>query len=221
MDERDAVRVAVRPQPASRNRLTIAIRPVLALPHALLVGAPLTLPAIVAMSGDRPAWATGGGALGALAGTAAFISWFAILFTGSMPRGLYDFAALYLRWRVRAVAYMTLLTDVYPPFGETSGYPVELRLPAAPVQRRRMSVAFRIVLAVPQIVVIALLGVVWLAAIVAAWLIGIVAGRVPNVFQWFGSGMLQWATRVEAYLLLLIDDYPAFGFDDMDGVASS
>ena len=45
------------------------------------------------------------------------IAWFAILFTGTYPRGLFDFVVGVLRWtnRVNAYAY-TLVTDVYPPF---------------------------------------------------------------------------------------------------------
>ncbi len=44
------------------------------------------------------------------------IAWFAILFTGKYPRGLFDFAVGYQRWSNRVNAYMLLLTDAYPPF---------------------------------------------------------------------------------------------------------
>jgi hypothetical protein len=45
------------------------------------------------------------------------IAWFAILFTGSYPRGLFDFVQGVLRWGNRVWAYaLLLITDQYPPF---------------------------------------------------------------------------------------------------------
>lgn len=44
------------------------------------------------------------------------IAWFAILFTGKYPRGLFDFAVGAYRWNQRINAYVYFMRDEYPPF---------------------------------------------------------------------------------------------------------
>jgi hypothetical protein len=54
-------------------------------------------------------------AIGAL--VAVIIAWFAILFTGAYPRGLFDYVVGVLRWSNRVNGYaLALVTDQYPPF---------------------------------------------------------------------------------------------------------
>jgi hypothetical protein len=45
------------------------------------------------------------------------VAWFAILFTGRYPRGIFAFVEGVIRWHNRVVGYaLTLVTDRYPPF---------------------------------------------------------------------------------------------------------
>ena len=69
---------------------------------------------------------------GIVAEIAAIIAWFAIVFTGKYPEGLYNFNAGYLRMSSRANSFLYLLTDEFPPFGgeEAADYPVRIGVPA-------------------------------------------------------------------------------------------
>lgn len=76
-----------------------------------------------------------------------------------------------------------------------------------------MSVGFRILLAIPQILVVWALSVAWAFSTITAWFVILLTGRYPEALYTFGVGVLRWSTRVEAYLLLLTDDYPPVALD--------
>ena len=54
--------------------------------------------------------------LGIAWGFTSLIAWFAILFTGAYPEGLYKFGVGVMRWSVRVESYSLLMRDEYPPF---------------------------------------------------------------------------------------------------------
>jgi hypothetical protein len=55
--------------------------------------------------------------LNLIAALVTVVAWFAILFTGHYPRGLFEFVVGVLRWNNRVIAYAFILaTDAYPPF---------------------------------------------------------------------------------------------------------
>jgi hypothetical protein len=95
-DERQSVHLELPYPDAERdlNRWLPLVKWLLAIPH-LIVLVFLWLAAVVAV----------------------VIAWFAILFTGRYPRGLFDFVLGVLRWGNRVGAYaFILVTDEYPPF---------------------------------------------------------------------------------------------------------
>lgn len=209
------VHLRVLPQLKARNRLTSGFRWILAIPHLLIVGAPIAFALTWSRAPEGATdytWGAGAGALGALAAVCALISWFAIVFGGRAPEGLTTLSAFYLRWHVRATAYVTLLRDEYPPFGDAD-YPVAVEFPALINPRDRLSVALRPITAIPHILIVWLLGVAWGVTTMVAWFAILITGRYPKALYEFGTGVLRWTTRVEAYLLLLTDEYPPFTLD--------
>jgi len=207
----------VEPHLTDRNRLTCAFRIILAIPHAILVGGPgLSIGFSVPVGG----WNNGGwwwsfgasGVLGAVAWVMAIISWFAILFANGHPKGLRDFTLMYLRWRSKAVAYMALLRDEYPPFGE-GDYPVSFTAGEGPATRDKLSVALRIIYLIPHAVVLFFVGIAWFITAIIGWFAILFTGAYPEGLYRFAVGYLRWSLRVEAYGLLLYDEYPPFSLE--------
>jgi hypothetical protein len=207
----------VTPQMTDRNRLTSFFRLILAIPHLILVGGPggfgFSIPFGVFGKGNGTFVGFGGnGALGLVAGVMAFISWFAIVFTGRQPKGLWDFTHFYLRWRSKAVAYTALLRDEYPPFGD-GAYAVDFGAGEFPATRDRWSVGLRIFYLIPHAVVLFFLGIAWAITAVIGWFAILFTGAYPEGLYRFGIGYLRWSLRVEAYALLMHDEYPPFSLD--------
>lgn len=201
------VSLTVEPALANRNRLTTAFRFILAIPHVILVGG---VGLGIASRSDNATTTVGeGGLLGAVVVFLAIVSWFTIVIAGTHIVGIRQLTSFYMRWRARALAYLMLLEDAYPPFGDAS-YPASLEIadPAGP--RDRLTVALRILLAIPHFVVLFFVLLAWCLTTVAAWFIILFTGAYPQGLYEFGVGSLRWLLRVQAYVLLLVDDYPPF-----------
>src|SRR6186997_474009 len=127
------VQIEVAPSLTGRNRLTTLFRIVLAIPHIILVGG---VGLAFGSQNDQRSAGGEGGLLGVVALFLAIVSWFTIVFTGTHIIGIRQFTTFYLRWRVRAVSYLMLLEDPYPPFGDAP-YPasIEVTDPAGPRDR--------------------------------------------------------------------------------------
>ena len=195
------VAIEIAPSLHARNRLTTAFRPILAIPHAILSG-PVYL------------WTrtAGVGLVGAAAYVLAIVSWFSLLMNGRHPQGAREFALYYLRWRTRSLAYMTLFRDEYPPFGD-GPYAVSISVAETPSPRDQGSIALRLLLVLPHLVVLSFLLIGWLVTTVIAWFAILFTGSYPASVVSFGIGVMRWALRVEAYMLLLVDAYPPFSLE--------
>jgi hypothetical protein len=50
----------------------------------------------------------------------------------------------------------------------------------------------------------------WAFTTAIAWVVILFTGRYPATLYGFAIGVLAWSVRVEAYMLLLRDEYPPF-----------
>ena len=85
---------------------------------------------------------------------------------------------------------------------------------AGPAAQRRVTVAFRLILAVPHFIVLYALGIAASVAVIIGWFGALATGRLPGFAAAYLSGYLRWYCRTAAYLLLLTDEYPPFALDD-------
>ena len=203
------VNVTVQPLLTNRDRITTFFRFFLALPHLILVGGASVGLTLGLREGNMGSWGGEGGLLGAVAYFLAIVSWFTIVLTGTHIVGIRQFTTFFLRWRVRAIAYLMLLEDAYPPFGDAP-YPASVDVidPIGP--RDRVTVFFRLIFVIPHFIVLFFVMLAWGFTTIFAWFAILFTGTYPLGLYEFGVGALRWLLRVQAYLLLLVDDYPPF-----------
>ena len=170
-----------------RTRLTVLLRLILAIPHLLWLSL----------------WAV----ISALAWIAI---WFATLFTGRPPEGLHTFLGTFLRYLTHVRAYMLLIADPFPGFtGKQGSYPIDLEVDP-PESQNRLTVLFRIVLAIPALLLADLLTSLSHLLAIFSWFIALVLGRVPEGLRNFAALALRIETQTLGYVLVLTSRYPSF-----------
>ena len=80
--------------------------------------------------------------------------------------------------------------------------------PYDPLVQNRWGIFFRALLAIPAAIVATALGVAWFFVLIVVWLTALVTARVPRGLQVFGLQVLQYATLLNCYVLLLLSRYP-------------
>ncbi len=87
---------------------------------------------------------------------------------------------------------------------------------AGTAPQSRVTVIFRIILAIPQFIVLFFLGIAAFVVAVIGWFAALVTGELPEFAHTFLSGVIRWEIRVSAYMFLLTDAYPPFSLEDVD-----
>ena len=158
----------------------------------------------------------------------SIVAFFAIVFTGRYPRGIFDFNVGVLRWtwRVQYYTYGALATDQYPPFTlkDVPEYPARLDIDYPTHLSRGLALVKWWLLAIPHYIVIGVFlgggmmfvphagGLVGVLAIIAAVVV-MFTGRYPDSIYDIVVGLNRWVLRVAAYAALMTDDYPPFRLD--------
>jgi hypothetical protein len=162
------------------------------------------------------------------------VAFFAILFTGRHPRGIFDFKVGVMRWswRVGFYTFSALGTDRYPPFtlADVPDYPARLQVEYPEELSRGLVLVKWWLLAIPHYVIVGVFaggawaglngGSRWMSGLGLIDLMVLIAGivllftaRYPrNIFD-FVMGMNRWVLRVVTYATLMTDAYPPFRMD--------
>jgi hypothetical protein len=207
------------PPPDTQRRWTIALRIFIALPALVL--------ASVVSNGAGGGYGGGGyGGAGDAEGfaisysglgfTIAVLAWFASLAVARTPAGLRDAQVYCQGYAAQAFGYLLLLNDRYPtshpdavPLDPMPAHPVRLQV-ADDRERNRLTVFFRILLAIPLLVWLWLWSIAVFFAAVAGWFAALVTGRLPDALHRFLGAFVRYETHVTSFIVLLGDPFPGF-----------
>src|SRR4051812_13678512 len=212
------VDVQLPEEPVTQRRWTIGIRLVLFIP-ALLVSSTLggLTGGNLGSSRGKKRNATGGGTL---LFACAVLGWFASLAKGRMPKGLRDAGAYSIGYSAQASAYLLLVTDRYPNADPTEmlvdvtdrppRHPVRVVGDPYDLRRSRLTVFFRILLALPHIIWLLLWSILVFFAVIAQWFVTLFRGTPAGGLHRFLTAYVRYRLHVYAYLMLVSNPFPGF-----------
>jgi len=139
-------------------------------------------------------------------------AWFAVVISGQYPEGLYRFHANLLRFAAGLYAYLSLLTDEFPPFGlggeATDSYPAQLTIGPRKDSYNRALAFFRLIVAIPVMVIGYAMQLVWEVGMFCSWFVIVITGKQIKGLQEFTELGLSYALRAGPYYLLMTEKWP-------------
>src|SRR5258706_14752017 len=207
----------VLPARTPQTRWKTFIRVFLALP-ALLLSTALGGSANVQVpsGGKGGTRGAGGGALGL---SVAILGWWASLFRGQMPKGLRDAGAYRIGYSAQVLAFLLLITERYPNSDPTAlltsverppVHPVHLVGDADDLRFSRVTVFFRLPLAIPHIVWLLLWTVLAILVAIINWFATLFTGTPRAGLHRFLSRYVRYSLHVNAFLYLASNPFPGF-----------
>ncbi len=156
---------------------------------------------------------------GFVAQFAAFFAWFAIVFTGRYPEGLYNFNAGFLRMASRVNAFNYLLTDDWPPFNgeQEAAYPIRIGVAPPLDSYSRLKTFFRLIVGIPVMILAWVQGLILGVVTLIAWFAILFTGKFPEGLFGPARSASAYLARAGAYFLLLTEDWPPFSLEDGAG----
>ena len=152
---------------------------------------------------------------------AVFIAWFALVFTGRYPDGLYDFNAGYLRMATRVNSFMYLMTDEFPSFGggDDPEYPVRVGIAPPLGMYSRVKAGFRLIVGIPVMLLAYLMSLILSVLSFIAWFTIVFTAKFPDSLFDPARAANAYITRSSAYFLLMTEDWPPFTLDSDEATA--
>jgi hypothetical protein len=184
--------------PEQRNRLTVAFRIILAIPHLII----------------SQVW-------GYLAQILGVVQWFIILFTGKRNEAMWNLQRSWLNYYCRVTGYVDLLFDVYPAFAsETGPAPVRNAI-SFEESANRMTSALRLIWMIPALIIGAVVSFGAAVLLVISWFSILFTGKQSRGMWEFILKVARFSFQLQSYGLLMTDTYPKFGEGAMAAGSSS
>jgi hypothetical protein len=160
---------------------------------------------------------------GIVAQIAAVIAWFAIVFTGRYPEGLYNFNVGFLRMASRVNGFNYLLTDEWPPFNgeDNPQYPIRIGVAPPLDAYSRLKTGLRLIFGIPVYLLAIVQSLILAVCTLIAWFVILFTGRLgEGLFNPMRSAS-AYLTRAGAYFLLITEDWPPFSLEEEGATAPS